>query len=112
MIHQDFMNARHAALPAPIDSETRVLLYSFLSPILETAESWSDLRAKLAAKGYDVTFRAGRMVLTRADSGVAVCTGRAMGTPLRSLAARIGRPCIKVNADGVSGDLSCARDMS
>ncbi len=104
-IHQDFSNTRHAALPAPIDSETRVLLYSFLSPILQTAGSWSELRNELAGKGYDVTFRAGRMVLKNAESGDAICTGRAIGMPLRALASRIGRPCIKANPDGVSGEL-------
>lgn len=104
-IHQDMFNARHTSLPAPIDSETRVLLSSFLTPILEQADNWRDLRNRLAAKGYDISFRAGRMVVTNTESGNAVCTGRSIGMPLRALATRIGRPNIKAHSDGVSGEL-------
>lgn len=104
-IHHNFVNSRSAALPNPLDSETRVLLNGFLTPILERAGSWTDLRAQLAAKGYGISFRAGRMVLMNIESGDALCTGRTLGVPLRMLAHRLGRPAIKAHRDGISGEL-------
>ena len=37
--------------------------------------------------------------------GDALCTGRCLGGPLRQIAARIGRPCVRVDRNGLSGIL-------
>ncbi|MDU8910099.1 hypothetical protein [Aestuariicoccus sp. MJ-SS9] len=93
-------------LPAPPDCETAALLRAFLTPILERASSWDDLTRGLAGKGYGIAFRAGHLVLLRLDTGAAVCTGQFLGVPLRSLSARLGRPCVKVHRGGRSGSLA------
>lgn len=98
--------AANDPLPAPPDSETAALMRAFLTPVLEQATSWDGLIRDLARKGYGIAFRAGHLVLLRLDTGAAVCTGRFLGVPLRSLSERIGRPCIKVHRGGRSGSLA------
>ena len=93
-----------SGLPAPLDCETLTLLRSFIAPILETADSWARLSEQLAQKGYGLTFREGHLVILN-ESGQALCTGRCLGVPLRDIANRIGRPCIRATADGQSGEL-------
>lgn len=88
------------------DCETLALLRGFLTPILETADSWDSLARGLRGKGFDLTFRAGHLVILRAETGEALCTGRALGVPLRSLSARIGKPCIRAHSGGGAGDLA------
>lgn len=100
--HRDFDSARSVA--PRIESETLALLRSFLGPIIERAQSWSELRDMLAARGYGLAFREGRMVIL-ADAGTVVCTGRCLGAPLRALSARLGRPAIRAGRDGRSGTL-------
>ncbi|MCC1494264.1 hypothetical protein J1C49_16715 [Cognatishimia sp. F0-27] len=91
-------------LPAPLDCETQMLLRRFLSPILETAPDWPALARALQAKGYGLGFRAGHLVILR-EQGEPLCTGRSLGVPLRSIAARIGRPALRGSADGLTAEL-------
>lgn len=93
-------------LPVPLDCETAALLRSFLTPILEQAQTWPDLAETLAQKGYGIGFLEGHLVVTYAESGAAICTGASLGVPLSGLSARLGRPCVKVHRDGHSGDLA------
>lgn len=94
-----------SALPAPLDCETAALLRSFLTPLLEEAESWPSLADALAAKGFALGFLEGHLVISRADTGAPLCTGRALGVPLSDLSRRLGRPAIRAHADGHTGDL-------
>lgn len=89
-----------------LDCETAMLLRSFLLPAIEAAQSWADLADRLGRMGYDVTFRDGRLIFRRRDTGDEVCTGHALGTPLRDLSRRLGRPCIKAAPDGHTGRLT------
>lgn len=92
------------ALPSPIDSETAVLLRAFLMESFERATSWEDLRGRLFAKGYTLGFRAGHLVVID-DRDHAICTGAMLGSPLSTLAARLGRPRIRSHLGGVEGQL-------
>ncbi|SDX91035.1 hypothetical protein [Citreimonas salinaria] len=91
-------------LPAPLDSETLMLLRAFLRPIVDAAESWNDLACRLAERGYGLGFREGRLVVLN-ESGLPICTGRCLGMPLRLLARRLGRASISAGRDGRSGVL-------
>ena len=91
-------------LPAPLDSETLALLRSFLAPILQEQDSWTAIAEALATKGYGLAFRDGHLVLLNHD-GNPICTGSALGVPLREISARIGRPSIRASADGCKGSL-------
>lgn len=93
------------ALPIAPDSETLALLRAFLGPILEQAVSWTDLRDSLAAKGYGLAFRSGRLVILN-TGGTPVCTGQMLGTPLRLLSSRLGRPVLTLEPGGTSATLS------
>ncbi|WP_146584804.1 hypothetical protein [Puniceibacterium confluentis] len=97
-----------APVPHPgigLDCETASLMRGFLLPIFETARDWSDLRQRLVSKGYDIAFRDGHMVLLNLDTREALCTGTVLGSPLRSLAARLGRAHVIANRDGATGEL-------
>lgn len=103
---ESWARARPAdGLPAPLDCETLALLRCFLGPILEHGRSWSEIAERLAAKGYGLTFREGHLVILTED-GTALCTGRALGTPLRDISERIGRPSIRASVDGHRGGLN------
>lgn len=91
-------------LPEPKDSETLITLRQFLEPILTQAQSWQDLYDTLARKGYGLAFRQGHLVILD-DRGQAMCTGSSIGAPLRKLADRMGRPCIRASANGQTGKL-------
>ncbi|MFD1342682.1 hypothetical protein [Litorisediminicola beolgyonensis] len=93
-------------LPNPLDCETRALFARFLAPILSRATDWTALTRELAEKGYQLSFRSGRLVILEEMSGRAVCTGRDLGCPLSDLSARLGRPAIRVHASGMTGDLA------
>ena len=80
-----------AALPAPLDSETAMLLRTCLLRHFKSATSWGDLCRRLKAKGYEIAFRSGHLVLID-ENGTAICTGTTLGTPLARLANRLGRP--------------------
>jgi hypothetical protein len=103
--HADWQTvSRPHGLPVPLDSEALSLLRLFLTPVLEQADSWSDLDRTLAQKGYGLTFRQGRLIVLN-DHGEALCTGRDLGVPLATLADRIGRPCVRADRTGQTGDL-------
>ena len=95
---------RQGGLPAPLDSETLALLRGFLAPILRDSATWEEIGRRLAAKGHGLAFREGHLVIVD-EGGEGVCTGAALGVPLRSIAGRIGRPCIRASADGHFGEL-------
>lgn len=76
-----------------------------LRPLLETAQDWQGLSAALARKGYELHFRDGRMLFVERYTGQAICTGAAIGVPLRALADRLGRPSLTMSADGRSAVL-------
>lgn len=92
-------------LPGELDSETAALLRMVVLPQIEAASSWGDLVMRLGDKGFGLGFRAGRMILNRLDSGAEICTGRSLGAPLRGLAARLGRPALRLSRDGRSAQL-------
>lgn len=94
------------ALPGRLDCETAALFRGFLRPIFEHAQSWADLVTKLTARGYDLSFHEGRLVISSRDDGRPLCTGRDLGEPLAALAARFGRPQLKIGRDGRSGWLA------
>ena len=82
-----------------IDCETAALLRAWLCPLLATADSWPGLVRTLDAKGYGLAIREGRLVLTRTDTGRRYCSARFLGTSLRELSARLGRPCVRARTD-------------
>ncbi len=88
-----------------IDSETASLLRSYMVPAIAAAKDWSDLDATLERKGFRIAFRDGRLVFKKLDDGTEVCTGGFLGTPLRDLVAKLGRPCVRANPDGHTGSL-------
>ncbi|MBR9837299.1 hypothetical protein [uncultured Salipiger sp.] len=92
-------------LPETPDCETAALLRQILLPVLENAPDWRSLAGELARKGYEITFRLGRMVIVDAETGAALGTGHMLGAPLASLAARLGRPAIRLNRDGCTAEL-------
>ncbi|SFB01869.1 hypothetical protein SAMN05421688_2421 [Poseidonocella pacifica] len=96
--------ASPAELPTPLDFETKVLLRGFLLPLIEDAESWEQLREALGERGYDIAFRMGHMVIVTQETGQPLCTGQCLGTPLKSLAARLGRPQIRLHQGGHSAE--------
>lgn len=93
-----------SAMPLPLDSETAMLLRTVLLPHFERATSWGDLCARLASKGYEITFRNGHLVLAD-ESGKPVCTGSMIGSPLARLAERLGRPKLRTDCTGASATL-------
>lgn len=88
-----------------IDSETACLLRSFMVPAINGARDWRDLNARLERKGFAVAFRDGRLIFKSVDNGREVCTGRFLGTPLRDLVRRLGRPSVRAHVDGHTGSL-------
>ncbi|RBI85507.1 hypothetical protein DRV85_07135 [Rhodosalinus halophilus] len=80
---------------AEMDSETAMQLRTALAPLFQRAASWQELRAALAAKGLDLAIRGGRLTVIETAGGAELCTGRWLGAPLATLAARLGRPCVK-----------------
>jgi hypothetical protein len=100
------MSEKNNSLPVQPDSETASWLRAFLCPILEQAKDWQNLRTALTQRGYKVAFRGGHMIIAYADTDRAICTGQHIGTPLRSLVARFGRPSIAMHQGGESGDLA------
>ena len=95
-----------AAHQVAMDSETACLLRSFLVPAINAARDWQELTVKLHDMGYDLSFRDGHLIFKRSADGQEIGTGEFMGTPLRSLVSKMGRPCIRVHADGHTGSLA------
>ncbi len=88
-----------------IDSETACLLRSFMVPTINSAQDWADLHTRLQRKGFSVAFRDGRLVFKSLDNGKEVCTGQFLGTPLKELVKKLGRPCVRAHANGHTGTL-------
>ncbi|MCT4554864.1 MAG: hypothetical protein N4A53_09280 [Pelagimonas sp.] len=91
-------------LPQPRDCETLYLWRCVLMPVVEGAHSWQALAQDLSHKGYGLGFCRGHLVILD-EAGAPLCTGSSLGTPLRDLAARLGRPNVRAHANGVSGVL-------
>lgn len=89
-----------------IDSETACLLRSFMVPAINSARDWGDLHKRLERKGFAIAFRDGRLVFKSIDNGREICTGSFLGTPLKALASRLGRPSVRAHADGHTGSLA------
>jgi hypothetical protein len=102
---QQAQEKRTSQLPV-MDSETACLMRSFLVPAIEAARNWADLRSALEEKGLTIGFRDGRLVFKRLETGEELCTGHSLGTPLRELSVKLGRPSIRANADGHTGSLT------
>lgn len=79
----------------PIDSETAALFRAVLRPLIVQSISWPGLLDALAAKGYGLAFREGRLFLTNQTTGRRICSLRFLGTPLADLVARLGRPIVR-----------------
>lgn len=91
-----------------IDSETAVLLRGWLRPLIDRSASWPALAAALDAHGYALAFRDGRLCLTNRTTGACICTMRFLGTGLKDLVARLGRPAVRpVPGRPASGELCC-----
>ncbi|GHG99954.1 hypothetical protein GCM10010961_36210 [Pseudodonghicola xiamenensis] len=98
------------ALPDPdhpaIDSESAALLRGWLQPLIADSPSWPALEQALAAHGYGLAFRNGRLCLMRDD--VCLCSMRFVGVGLRDLAPRLGRPTVRPQPGAACGML-CPR---
>ncbi|MCA0962491.1 hypothetical protein [Salipiger bermudensis] len=94
-----------APLTMQLDCESAALLRQILLPVVEAATDWPGLAGALARKGYGLTFRRGRMVIVQNETGRPVSTGRGLGMPLAGLAARLGRPSLRLSRDGCSAEL-------
>jgi len=78
-----------------LDCETAALMRGWLLPIFTGASSWPALCAALQAKGYALAFRYGTLCLTDQHTGVSVCSLQSLGTSLRELVGRLGRPVVR-----------------
>lgn len=98
----------HSPDSPAIDSETAVLLRGWLRPLIDKSASWPALAAALDAHGYALAFRDGRLCLTNRTTGACVCTMRFLGTSLKDLVARLGRPAVRpVPGRPAAGELCC-----
>lgn len=78
-----------------IDCETAALLRAWMRPLFQQAGSWTALMSTLDKKGYGLVIDHGRLVLREVETQRRVCTVRVLGTSLRELAARLGRPMVR-----------------
>lgn len=83
-----------------LDCETGVLLRCALQSEFQHATSWANLRRRLEAKGFDLGFYDGRLVLICHDSGERVCSCKFVGFPLAKLTERFGRVRAKAPLGG------------
>lgn len=82
-----------------LDCEMAALLRASLTPFFEKAQSWAGLSEDLKAHGYGLAIRDGRLVLVVLTCGKRICTVRYLGTGLRELSERLGRPSIRASRD-------------
>lgn len=78
-----------------MDYETSAMMRSWIHPLVTQSTCWPSLTEALRRRGYTLGFRDGRLWLTDADSGDKVCTMRHMGSSMRDLASRLGRPAVR-----------------
>lgn len=88
-----------------MDCETAMLFRAWMRPLFDGAGDWTTLVRVLRDKGYVLAIRDGRLVLTQGDTGRRFCSVRFVGTNLRELSQRLGRPCVRARSDRpASGD--------
>ena len=75
-----------------LDCETGVLLCRKLLPIFESATNWQELHQMLEHDGFGLGFRAGRLMLTDISNGDYICSCRFLGSPLKTLSDKFGKP--------------------
>lgn len=80
------------------DVETAVLLRSTVLPLIEKAESWTELITVLEDKNFGLAIQGGRLVLTEQSNGKRICTGRFLGKPLAVLVSRLGKPHVRFHS--------------
>ncbi|HBS49710.1 MAG TPA: hypothetical protein DEA05_06310 [Rhodobacteraceae bacterium] len=85
--------------PGDLDCETAALYRAWLGPLFEGATDWDSLTARLGAHGYGLAIREGRLYLTRCETGRRFAPARMLGTSLRDLSARLGRPRLRARLD-------------
>lgn len=88
-----------------LDSETASLMRCYMVPTIQRARNWSELNETLRRKGLTIGFRDGRLIFKRLETGEELCTGQFLGTPLRELVRKLGRPNVRINPDGHTGTL-------
>ncbi len=93
----------------PIDSESAILLRCWLQPLIDGASSWDELSDTLEKHGYALAFCEGRLCLTRGPGGACLCSMRYLGTGLRELSARLGRPAVRPLPGQSAAGVLCAR---
>ena len=71
-----------------LDTEMVIQLRISLSPVFESATSWSELRSALQAKGFYMKRAKGHMHLYDGLSHVQICTCSFLGYPSETLDAR------------------------
>ncbi|MGX9356283.1 hypothetical protein ACS3SW_14305 [Roseobacteraceae bacterium S113] len=74
-----------------LDCETGALLRQVIAPLFAEADTWHGLRKDLTARGFDLRFEDGRLILIETVRGTKICSCRFLGHPLASLAQRLGK---------------------
>lgn len=98
--HAASISAPKAGAPeTDMDCETAALYRAWMRPLFERASDWDMLVTGLREKGYALAIRDGRLFLTRSDTGQRFCSVRFLGTNMRDLAGRLGRPVIRARLD-------------
>jgi len=82
------------AMESALDSESSATLACFLSDCFNSARNWGDLVRGLSARGFQLCFEDGRLVLVNEQTGASMCTCASLGHNLTSLAARLGKPSV------------------
>lgn len=93
----------------PIDSESAALLRCWLQPLIARATSWEALERALALHGYALAFRRGRLCLTLGSDGPCICSMRYLGSSLKELSLRLGRPAVRPLPGRPAAGLLCTR---
>lgn len=113
------MDTAHSPAPEPqmpvfsppvaegYDCETAALLRASLCPLFDRATAWQGLAQALARRGLGLAIRDGRLVVQDMASGQRICTARYLGTTLRDLSRRLGRPLIRARSDHAAAGEFC-----
>jgi len=88
-----------------LDCESAALLRAAIRPLFSSAASWSSLADILREKGYNLTFRQGRLCITDHKTGDRICGLRFLGFELRDLVRRMGRPIVIARGSDADGDI-------
>lgn len=98
-VHTTQPQTAEPAAAANLDCESAALFRASLNPLFDRAASWTALIEGLNLRGYGLAIRDGRLVLLDTANGRRVCTARYLGTNLRELSRRLGRPCVLAQHD-------------